>query len=449
MIGLYEKVDYAHDPEAPISIGMKLLKRLEKDGWKGGDIYYEIEDIVVDADVDHPKQMALRLKRALTNYDMWEAPYKGLVNKIEKWQYVNESMEDYNTYYDDYYDPRTAKRCKFEFFIKPHRDAKVYDKVLYGDLSNVKLEYEDDNYLEVSVPHFDYNAIVKIGNELLDRNLIEDFSLVESVNEAKSGKCPKSGCIKKKPNGKWGVISNKTGKFWNADYDTKHDAEDGLKAYHVNEIAPVVAAVGSQVAKQVVAQAATQAAGQVAQQVANQAAGQTQQQNTQAQESTDKLGRRHSKRKFGYHGSTRRGGRRVNEIAPVVAAVGAQVAGQVANQVAGQVANQVAGQVSQAMSNVTDSDHEFDLSRRHKRHNKRRNSYKHTNESFSSDLCDEVYMIAYANDMFDVRDIKRFIDMNEIIYEDDYQIEFYTCFPDDVQGELDAHGIEWDIDMNY
>lgn len=37
--------------------------------------------------------------------------------------------------------------------------------------------------------------------------------------------------IKKKPNGKWGVISAKTGKFWDANYDTKKDAEDGFKAY--------------------------------------------------------------------------------------------------------------------------------------------------------------------------------------------------------------------------
>lgn len=37
--------------------------------------------------------------------------------------------------------------------------------------------------------------------------------------------------IRKKPNGKWGVISAKTGKFWDANYETKKDAEDGFKAY--------------------------------------------------------------------------------------------------------------------------------------------------------------------------------------------------------------------------
>lgn len=74
-------------------------------------------------------------------------------------------------------------------------------------------------------------------------------SLTQAVNEGlaqpefghyigkviEEGKCPKSGCIDKKPNGKWGVISNKTGKFWPQDYDSKGDAEDALQAYHANK----------------------------------------------------------------------------------------------------------------------------------------------------------------------------------------------------------------------
>lgn len=89
---LNEKVDYSKDPEAPISLGMKLLKKLEKEGWKGADIYDEIYEIIVMSDVKYPKQMAMRLKRTLENYDMWEAPYKGLVTKIQKWQFVNENF---------------------------------------------------------------------------------------------------------------------------------------------------------------------------------------------------------------------------------------------------------------------------------------------------------------------------------------------------------------------
>jgi len=49
------------------------------------------------------------------------------------------------------------------------------------------------------------------------------------------GKCPSTGCIQKKPNGKWGIISNKTGEFWDADYDTEDDAKAGLAAYHTNK----------------------------------------------------------------------------------------------------------------------------------------------------------------------------------------------------------------------
>lgn len=50
----------------------------------------------------------------------------------------------------------------------------------------------------------------------------------------KSGKCPASGCIKKKSNGSWGVISNKTGKLWPANYKTKGSARKALAAYHIN-----------------------------------------------------------------------------------------------------------------------------------------------------------------------------------------------------------------------
>lgn len=49
------------------------------------------------------------------------------------------------------------------------------------------------------------------------------------------GKKKSEGLIQKKSNGKWGVISGKTGKFWPANYDTKADAEAGLRAYFVNK----------------------------------------------------------------------------------------------------------------------------------------------------------------------------------------------------------------------
>lgn len=42
------------------------------------------------------------------------------------------------------------------------------------------------------------------------------------------------GVIQKKPNGKWGIMSKKTGKFWPQDYDSEENASDALKAYHAN-----------------------------------------------------------------------------------------------------------------------------------------------------------------------------------------------------------------------
>lgn len=60
------------------------------------------------------------------------------------------------------------------------------------------------------------------------------ISLKDYIIEQIKGKCPADGCIQKKPSGKWGIISNKTGKFWPQDYDSKENAENALKAYHAH-----------------------------------------------------------------------------------------------------------------------------------------------------------------------------------------------------------------------
>ena len=45
---LEKKVNYAEEMEAPMILGMKILKKLEKDWGKDSDVYYEIEDILID-----------------------------------------------------------------------------------------------------------------------------------------------------------------------------------------------------------------------------------------------------------------------------------------------------------------------------------------------------------------------------------------------------------------
>jgi len=57
----------------------------------------------------------------------------------------------------------------------------------------------------------------------------------EVLEEDKSGKgkCPQTGCISQR-DGKWRIMSNKTGKLWPQTYDTKKDAEDALDAYHAS-----------------------------------------------------------------------------------------------------------------------------------------------------------------------------------------------------------------------
>lgn len=51
---------------------------------------------------------------------------------------------------------------------------------------------------------------------------------------SRRGKCPASGCIKKKDE-KWRIISNKTGKLWPQKYKTKETAESALRGYHASK----------------------------------------------------------------------------------------------------------------------------------------------------------------------------------------------------------------------
>jgi hypothetical protein len=55
------------------------------------------------------------------------------------------------------------------------------------------------------------------------------------IDEDKSGKgeCPTSGCVVHRGD-KWRVMSNKDGSLWDAEYDTKKDADSGLRAYHAS-----------------------------------------------------------------------------------------------------------------------------------------------------------------------------------------------------------------------
>lgn len=54
------------------------------------------------------------------------------------------------------------------------------------------------------------------------------------VKRFSKGKCPKSGCIQPSNSGGYKIISNKTGKPWNATYKTRESAENALRAYHAN-----------------------------------------------------------------------------------------------------------------------------------------------------------------------------------------------------------------------
>lgn len=68
----------------------------------------------------------------------------------------------------------------------------------------------------------------------MKKSEIIDAVMKEAKGNGK-GKCPPEGCIKKKPNGEWGIISDKTGEFWPQDYPSREHAVKALEAYQVNK----------------------------------------------------------------------------------------------------------------------------------------------------------------------------------------------------------------------
>jgi hypothetical protein len=134
-----------------------------------------------------------------------------------------------NIYSDnsDYSDIEVTDRDLFEFDawingkkITPQLLSRFKNKKDYQEFMT---RYEDD-HLNI------HNDPAIIGNS--------NKTHISSMNEkfyAKGGKCPESGCVQKKKNGKWMVISNKTGKPWNAEYDTEEKAKAAIAAYHAQK----------------------------------------------------------------------------------------------------------------------------------------------------------------------------------------------------------------------
>lgn len=78
-----------------------------------------------------------------------------------------------------------------------------------------------------------------VASQLLPAGPVSARLLHASVM-LEAGKCPKDGCVVKHE-GKWRVVSNKTGKLWPQTYKTKKDAKDAIAAYHVGRSRSVAA----------------------------------------------------------------------------------------------------------------------------------------------------------------------------------------------------------------
>ena len=90
--------------------------------------------------------------------------------------------------------------------------------------------YEDDN------PCWDgYSPGAQSGTKTKTGKSGKRVPNCEDIIEdgSNEGECPTSGCVVHRGD-KWRVMSNKDGSLWDAEYDTKKDADSGLRAYHAS-----------------------------------------------------------------------------------------------------------------------------------------------------------------------------------------------------------------------
>ncbi len=117
---------------------------------------------------------------------------------------------------------------------KPATTEKLADigAPMAGDMSNTKMMYDKPERCfndELMESPGSMALIVEIDPESANDGC-PCMSFSEDDRKA-SGKC--GGSCVRNINGKWRVVSNRTGKLWPATYATKEDANSALAAYHV------------------------------------------------------------------------------------------------------------------------------------------------------------------------------------------------------------------------
>jgi hypothetical protein len=114
---------------------------------------------------------------------------------------------------------------------KGDAEGDKYKKVINKAMMQKATKAEVSAKLREMFPEVKNNSVEV--NWSPDGKKVEVYKKDSPLN-AKGDKCPESGCVQEKGNGKWGVISGKTGKWWDANYDSRSSAEAGLRAYFAN-----------------------------------------------------------------------------------------------------------------------------------------------------------------------------------------------------------------------
>jgi hypothetical protein len=118
--------------------------------------------------------------------------------------------------------PKTDYEMAFEHFlgeryqVKPNREKDDID--------------EDESGFGGMDPKGHGN--IKDDSSLYEEDTVEDM---EERTEEEMNEDVIKGSNVKKVDGKYRVLSGKSGKMWPQKYDSKKDAEDAIKAYHANK----------------------------------------------------------------------------------------------------------------------------------------------------------------------------------------------------------------------
>ena len=120
---------------------------------------------------------------------------------------------------------------EYTHFVVRKDDNSIINGYDYNNVdAQDRIEYTKQDLIDNGMDPKKYKLV---GKKFLIKNGIDPFDYNNWTNPSMDENKCNGKCIHK-IDGFWRIKSGKTGKLWPAHYNTKEDAENALKAYHVN-----------------------------------------------------------------------------------------------------------------------------------------------------------------------------------------------------------------------